>query len=241
MTQPISLNDVRANGGRFELPDDCRTLLIGEGADDANVLAALSRDLGMKGALGFNLQGRGRGAQSAVLRDKMRLLDNMRGFRDLDAFAVTLDAEDGKSKSNAQKTLKMINNVLAAPPFNLPEPVPHGGVAQLPGRETRVGVFVFPGGGAQEGMLEDLFWRAVENTPEANCVKEFRECLDTIKNRRAMEEQSKRRMQTFLSAMPRHCVNLGVMVNKLEKPLIEKILNAPAFGEVREFLRNLAP
>ena len=56
-----------------------------------------------------------------------------------------------------------------------------------------------------------------------------------------MKDPSKRRMQAFLSAMPAHCVNLGVMVNKLDESLVRKIFDAPAFDELREFLRKLSP
>ena len=235
MNQPISFKDVQESGKKFGLPADCKILLIGEGGDDANVLEALSRHLGVNGARGFNLQGR------SNLHSKLSLLANIRGFDELDAVAVTLDAEGADGQSDADKTLQMINRVLTGSPFNLAKSVPHGRFAQLPGRNPRVGVFVLPGGGVKEGMLEDLFWNAVENTPEADCVKEFRDCLDKKTQRPGpMKEPAKRQIQAFLSAMPEHCINLGVMVNKLDKSVVSDFFNAPAFNELRQFLQTLS-
>ena len=235
MNQPISFKDDQKSGKNFELSADCKILLISEGGDDAKVLEALSRHLGVNGARGFNLGGR------SNLNSQLSLLANIRGFDELDAVAVTLDAEGANGQSDADKTLQMINRVLTGSPFNLATSVPHGGFAQLPGRNTRVGVFVLPGGGAKEGMLEDLFWNAVENTPEANCVKEFRDCLDKKTQRPGqMKDPAKRQIQTFLSAMPTHCVNLGAMVNKLDESIISGFFDAPAFNELRQFLQGLS-
>ena len=239
MNQPISFKDVQKSGKNFELPADCKILLIGEGGDDANVLEALSRHLGVNGARGFNLQGRSN--ESGTLRVKLSLLANIRGFDELDAVAVTLDAEGADGQSNADKTLDMINRALTNSPFSLSESVPHGGFAQLPGRNPRVGIFVLPGGGVKEGMLEDLFWNAVENTPEADCVKEFRDCLNKKTQKPGpMKEPAKRQIQAFLSAMPEHCTNLGVMVNKLDKSIVSGFFDAPAFNELRQFLQALS-
>ena len=234
MNQPIFLKDVQKSGKNFELSTDCKILLIGEGGDDANVLEALSRHLGVNGACGLDLQGR------SNLNSQLSLLPNIRGFDELDAVAIVLDAESADGQSNADKTLQMINRVLTDSPFNLAESVPHGGFAQLPERNPRVGVFVLPGGGVKEGMLEDLFWNAVENTPEADCVKKFRNCLNKTEKRGPMKNPAKRQIQAFLSAMPAHCVNLGVMVNKLDKSIVSGFFDAPAFNELRQFLQALS-
>ena len=212
---------------------DCEILLIGEGGDDAMLLTALAKHAGLSGAKALSLRGRDN------LAANLRLFARRMGgqARNVQAFAVVLDAEE-----SAESALAKINGGMAHA-FGARENffAKGGEVRRLehPGRTLMAGAFVLPGGGAQKGMLEDLFWEAVKNTPEAKCVLDFRDCLGEDPG--AMKDPAKRRTQAFLSAMPEHCVNLGVMAEKLDQSLTDKIFAARAFAELREFLRKLSP
>ena len=218
------------SGVAAEIPD-CEVLLVGEGGDDAAFLSALAGHVGIPGADSLNLKGR-----DNLAVNLQALADRLESRARVRALAVVLDAEE-----SAGNTLAKINGGMSRA-FGAKENffAKGGEVKRLehPGRTLMAGAFVLPGGGAQKGMLEDLFWEAVKNTPEAKCVCDFRDCLGEDPG--AMKDPAKRRTQAFLSAMPEHCVNLGVMAEKLDQSLTDKIFAARAFAELREFLRKLS-
>lgn len=67
-------------------------------------------------------------------------------------------------------------------------------------------------GKSQQGMLEDLCLKTVENQPAMKCVDIFVTCASNLKKK--PKNLSKTKVQTYLAAMPEIVNSLGIGAKK---------------------------
>ena len=224
----------------FKIPPECKTLLIGEGRNDARFLAALARHMGNTAAYGHPI-GSNDDVSIGRINDDLKSAALSGGFLTLRSFAIVLDAD-----WNAECALGRMNESLKAC-FEVDVEFAHGDIfpIQLRGEEILAGVFIMPGIDSDnpdkpiQGMLEDLVLRAAAQTnqKEMQCVETFRECVRDIGNKpKKDQDEEKKRAQALLSALPRNKVYLGVAA---EDKVID--FSAPAYDELKSFLKKLAP
>ena len=225
----------------FQIPDDCKTLLIGEGRNDARFLTALarSRHAGSNAAAyGHWIGGSDQKGKISELNDDLNSAVKSGGFLRLRSFALVLDADQ-----QGMAALKKINQSMKAC-FEVAADFVHGEVRPLTvrGEEILAGAFVMPGSGPDgeiKGALEDLVLRAAEqkHKKEMECVRKFRECAQGIDNKPKKEQdEKKKKAQALLSALPRNSPYLGTAA---QDGLVD--FSAPAYGELKKFLKKLAP
>ena len=233
------------------IPMGCETLLIGEGGNDARFLAALARSEGNLAACGYGIGGKNQ--LSDRLFNIVRIEDSLnkasptgQAFLRLRSFAVVLDADTDR-EGGPENALKSVNCAMRQDGcfvfdgdfgHDRPKRVKF---SAFPEREILAGVFVMPGLGPDneiKGKLEDLVLRGAMQThkEEMECVRKFRECARDIGNKPKKEQdEEKKRAQAFLSALPENKVYLGVAA---EDGLVD--FSAPAYGELKKFLKKLA-
>ena len=224
----------------LQIPPECKTLLIGEGRNDARFLAALARHMGNIAACGHPI-GSNDDVSIGRINDELKSAVLSGGFLALCSFAIVLDAD-----RNAKSALGKMNESLKAC-FEIDRKFAHGDVfpIQLRGEEIFAGVFIMPGIDSGDpdkpiqGMLEDLVLRAAAQTnqKEMQCVGKFRECVRDIGNKpKKNQDEEKKKAQALLSALPKNKVYLGVAA---EDKVID--FSAPAYDELKSFLKKLAP
>ena len=237
---------------KFKIPPGCKTLLIGEGGNDARFLAAFARHLGDGAAWGFGIGGKGNlKNELSVVADVMdgpsaEHPDPRRAFLRLRAFAVVLDANGGRAEAEDK-----INEALAESKFELVkvDRIGHGKVERVKFHncEMLAGAFVMPGG-ERDGYLEDLVLQAAEEThgPVMERVGDFRARVRKINGGpEKPQDESKKKAQALLSALRKNHVYVGTAAQQAAKDAEEgKVpeidFKAAAFEELQDFLRKLA-
>lgn len=94
-----------------------------------------------------------------------------------------------------------------------------------------VSVFVLPNG-MDQGNLESLLWRSIEDTSEARCANEFLGCLDLGDIR--VTRRDKARIQAYLASKSKPHGSVGVAAERGNWDA-----EHDAFAEIRRFLTNL--
>ena len=229
-----------------KIPDECKTMLIGEGGNDARFLAVFARRVfGDDSAFGFGIGGRPKLGSQLDAVAGISDLGGRPAFLRLRALAVVLDANQTRSEAEGE-----INAAIAASGIELTGGgrIAHGEVrpAKFHGHEMLVGSFVMPGEG-RDGYLEDLVLSAAtESNPEImECVDNFRARAREINGGPKKEnEESKKQAQALLSALRNNCVYVGTAAeqakrdeDKGETPDID--FSAPAYAELQEFILAL--
>ncbi len=138
-------------------------LVLVEGNDDqlfvkSLLISMLVKDVGVRA-----YQGKKR------LRDHLRALLIEPGFeQNVKAYAIIRDSD-----ANWRATFQSVQSSLKA--LNQPTPAEPGQFAVSPKNKT-VGVYLFPSG-SENGCLEDLCLRTVEDSPIIKCVNGYMSCL----------------------------------------------------------------
>ncbi len=96
-----------------------------------------------------------------------------------------------------------------------------------------VGIFIMPDG-ESPGSVEHLCWRSVKDTPAAQCVDTYMECL---KESQALQskQRAKTQVHAYLAAQEEPSTTVGVGARKGYWPLDHR-----AFAPLKEFLSELA-
>lgn len=155
------------------------------------------------------------------LRPYLETLVRTDGFRRVRMLGIIRDAE-----TSAKSAFESVQNTLRSVGFTYP---PLRGYS-IPGNPF-VSVFVLPNG-VDQGNLESLLWRSVEDTPEARCADEFLGCLDPGDIR--VTRRDKARIQAYLASKPKPHGSVGVAAERGNWDA-----EHDAFAEIRRFLTNL--
>ena len=221
----------------FQIPDDCKTLLIGEGRNDARFLAALARHTGNAAAYGHWIGGSSEKGNIDNLNDDLTAAMRAGDFLRLRSFALVLDAD-----MSGAGALKKINHCMKA--CFAEENFAHGEVRALKvrGEDILAGVFVMPGFGPGKqikGALETLALKAAEQTNkgEMECVETFRKCAQNISGKHGQQRhEPKKKAQALLSALPENSPYLGVAARDGHIDF-----SASAYDALKKFLQKLSP
>ena len=114
--------------------------------------------------------------------------------------------------------------------LNLPVPDSHGALTR---GSPSVGVFILPDGNSP-GAVEDLCWKAVEDTPTGKCSEFYVECLEGSRAL-ASKNVAKTLVHAYLAAQVDPSARVGEGALKGYWPF-----DHAAFDPLKEFVRRLA-
>ena len=204
------------NGGKTLWAD--RVLLV-EGTDEANLIGAMLQswnighvqiiEVGGKEKIRTNLE--------IVLADARAM-----GI-ELSSVGVLRDAD-----AHATRAYQSVTDALRS--LNLPVPNSHGAFTR---GSPSVGVFILPDGNSP-GAVEDLCWKAVEDTPAGKCSEFYLECLEES-GALASKNVAKTLAHAYLAAQNDPSSRVGEGALKGYWPF-----DHPVFKPLREFVRQLA-
>ena len=198
------------------------TVLLIEGNDEIKFFNALLSHMGMTPDI--EVQTRSvRGKDN--FQDELPAFLNDPHFSRVNAYAIIRDAD-----TNAVNTLRSINDLLRA--NQQPCPECHAGFAYNNDHTLKVGIFIIPGD--IPGMLEDLCLQSVANHPIIPHVNDFIAKVNETTGDQAPINQSKAKVQAFLSGMYKTVPHLGVAAMKHYWPFDNE-----AFCDLRHFIEQL--
>ena len=143
------------------------------------------------------------------------------GFRKVRILGIVRDAE-----TSANSALESVQNTIRSVGLTYPSLRRDS----TPGNPF-VSVFVLPNG-VDQGNLESLLWRSIEDTSEARCADEFLGCLDLGDIR--VTRRDKARIQAYLASKPKPHGSVGVAAERGNWDA-----EHDAFAEIRRFLTDL--
>lgn len=191
-----------------------QSLLIVEGQDDLRLCSVL---------LGVQDQVVIREAAKHSFTPKLKaILIELQQSNPLSMLAIVRDADDSASRS-FESVCSSIRGAGLHPPNE------H---AQYSDGEIPVGVFIMPDG-ESNGAIEALCIRSIEKLVEAQCVREYLECL---KENRVLHSNDidKSFVHAFLAAQTNPLLRVGETAQRrIWDP------ESPAFGQLRVFLNKL--
>jgi hypothetical protein len=192
-----------------------KSLLVVEGKDEQLFFEALCRDLEI-----VDLQILPVGGKSKI-KDSILLLKVSPGFNTVVSLSIIRDADDSASDAFRSVTYALKDADLPAPEY--PD--------SFVGGPPRVGIHILPGQD-QEGALEDLCIRSIEDMPSYQCVTLFFKCI-TDRGLQPPQEPSKAKIQTYLASLPelRNALGLAAQAGYFT-------LNAAPYEKLRQFLRE---
>lgn len=191
-----------------------RLQLLVEGKDQRNFVEAFLSRLGRSDIEVQNFGG------IRQLGEFLAALQGATSFDIVDAIGILRDAE-GKTAD----AFRSVQGALAKAALPVPDE-PGRRAAGAPG----VTVFIL---GGDDGMLETLLNRTVEEEPEQCCVEEFLRCVEEERGR-AVRNPHKSRAHAWIATRDHPEVSVGVAAQKDYWPL-----EHPALDDLRSFLRSL--
>jgi hypothetical protein len=151
-----------------EMPEGTDRLLLVEGKSDVSFFVSLLKHLypNSSGVWVMSYDGVGK------LSQFVQTLLNAPNFKTIKHLGIVRDADyEGTAFQSVVAKLKTLNQKAGV---HLPIPTQARTFAEGAGR--RLGVFIMPDEGEQ-GMLETLLWRAVQDDPIRACVDAYFDCL----------------------------------------------------------------
>ncbi|OQY27913.1 MAG: hypothetical protein B6244_09190 [Candidatus Cloacimonetes bacterium 4572_55] len=157
-------------------------------------------------------------------------------FSRVKSYGIVRDADD-----NADNTFQSVQGLLRR--YDQPIPQASGEIISLNGVAT--GVFIMPGN-SEEGMLENLCLKTVDDHPVSDCVDKYIDCLHkTLEHREKNtpkdpntyyfpKNEAKVKMYAFLAGMNTYIPSLGIAAKKGYFNLNSEILD-----DIKAFLQKL--
>ena len=195
-----------------------RVLLV-EGADEVNLIGAMLHSWNID-----HVQVIGVGGKDKINTNlEIVISDALAMGIELSAIGVLRDADDSP-ESALQSVTDALRNL------SLPAPGSHGAFEQ---GTPSLGVFILPDG-ASTGAVEDLCWKAVEDTSAGECSTAYLECLEES-GALASKNPAKTLVHAYLAAQedPSSRVGEGALKGYW-------CFDHPAFNPLRDFVRRLA-
>ena len=227
-------------GNRFIFSDVERdTLLLVEGIDDARFFAAFLKWLGKTDAVQI-VQVRGKDKFGRFLTGTLKRVDN---FTQLRRLGLIRDAD-----TSASSAFKSLCGALADAGLPVPEQA-----WETQEGELHVSVAILPDMDSG-GNLEELCLRSLKSEPELSCIDEYVDCVDCVTSMGpsiADNKLAKTKIYTYLAAGPvpkKGGGQAGESTGRTESGLrigeaAERGVwnwESPAFGQLKDWLRNLA-
>jgi hypothetical protein len=185
------------------LPEiQCSTVLLVEGDDEFRFFKSLLKCMEIQHNQDLQL----RKMNGKDVRSIFEAFLNDPGFPSVTAYAVVRDAD-----KNAGAALRSVQDLLKE--HNQPCPTEHATFAFNDERTMKVGIFIMPGE-SERGMLEDLCLQSAADHPIMPYVEDFMKQVKATMQGRAPRNESKAKLQAFLSGMNEPVPHLGVAAQK---------------------------
>jgi hypothetical protein len=198
------------------------TVLLIEGNDEIKFFNALLSHMGMTPDI--EVQTRSvRGKDN--FRDELPAFLNDPNFSRVTAYAIIRDAD-----TDAANALRSIKDLLRE--NQQPCPESYASFAYNNDYTLKVGIFIIPGD--TPGMLEDLCLQSISNHSISPYVTDFIAKVNETMGDQAPRNQSKAKVQAFLSGMHKTVPHLGVAAMNHYWPFDHE-----AFDELRYFMEQL--
>lgn len=172
-----------------------KKVLAVEGKDEVNFFNALLKYVGITDFEVYEVGGK------QQFKDKLPALARRRGFSDVEVLAVVRDADN-----DANAAFESIRNILKKEKLEPPIQI-----NQFSEGRPKIGIFIMPGN-SDEGMLEDLCLKTVENHLAMDCVQPFTNCISELE--KSPNNIVKAKAQAFLAAMPKLVTSVGLGAQK---------------------------
>ncbi len=174
-------------------------LLLVEGQDEVNLLAALLKDVPRRGAAASAIQILAAGGRTRFRKElKALVVEVERSGRSLRAVGILRDADE-----NPAAAFQSVSDAVRA--AGLTPPPKHG---QFSNDTPAVGIFIIPDG-ASPGAIETLCLRSVAGTRVARCVKDYIACLEQDGDSRSSASIDKTFAHAYLAAGPNPVARVG--------------------------------
>lgn len=174
-------------------------LILVEGKDEVNFFKALLKKIGIESDV-YDYEGK-----RNFNKKKFGAIKNSPGFENVKSLVLTMDADN-----SVENTYECIKNVLGENetvcPANLNEFVEDNGI--------KVGVYIMPDC-ENQGMLEDLCLKSVEEEDLLRCAEGFLKCVDSsVSDEEKPKNVSKAKAQTFLAGKKEIVKSVGLGAQK---------------------------
>ncbi len=173
---------------------------------------------------------------------EFKFISKMENFSNVNIIGIILDG-DNSVENTFNSICDVINNCNYHPPKKLNE---------FSNNNPKIGIYVMPNN-KENGMLEDLCLKTVENNPLINCVNDCINCanklyendkvynyfneIEYFNNKKFINKKisniAKTKAQIYLALMPKICNSVGVGANKSYWNINSEHLN-----NLKRFLEN---
>jgi len=192
-----------------------KKILAVEGKDEVNFFKALLNYMNIHGIDVYEVGGRYK------FKEEISALVRRSGFSDVEILAIIRDAD-----KDARGAFQSISNILKKEKLTPPKKE-----KEFSESKPKTGIFIMPGK-REEGMLEDLCLKTVDNNPAMKCVEAYSECVLKLKN--PPKNISKTKAQAYLAAMPKIAYNIGEGAQKGYWDFTSEEL-----AELKEFIKKI--
>lgn len=198
-------------------------LILVEGRDEVNFFNKLIEKLGLSAQVEDIC-----GKDVFPTENGFKAITKLEGFENVKSIAVIRDADSGEKAAHSAfqsvKTVLERNSVVC--PSAPGEFIENNGL--------KVGIFIMPDC-ENEGMLEDLCLKSVENDSVFKCAEKFLDCVNTsAKEEEKPKNLSKAKAQTFLAGKKEVASSTGVGAQKGYWNFDHECMN-----KIKAFLENL--
>jgi len=143
-------------------------LVLGEGVDEERLLGVLLKKLGLSGRVQVGQYG-----GNTKLRTRLPIIARGGDFRtQIESLLILRDAD-----LDAAGGFDSVKGALKASGLPVPRSMGRPHTGKFVGRNVKVSVLVFPGGGDTAGSLETLCCRSAVNAKAMACVEDYITCL----------------------------------------------------------------
>jgi hypothetical protein len=194
----------------------CRTLILVEGKTDQPVLDALCRSLNMSSFDVRTYEGKD------SLREFLHVVQNVRGFRDIERLVVIRDADN-----SVNAAFRSVCAALQQEKFAVPRKP-----ARLRTGKPSVSVIIVPHD--RPGALETILMQAVDEPAIDLCVDAFVACFRAhVRHKLSPGQLAKARAQAFLATRPKPGLSSGDAARSGVWAI-----TSPAFDRLRRALQD---
>ncbi|MGI6395571.1 MAG: DUF3226 domain-containing protein [bacterium] len=200
-----------------------RTLVLVEGKDEVNFLSKLLENLGFKAQVEDIC-----GKDLFPTENGFAAIKQLEGFENVKSLAVIRDADYGENA--VKRAFQSVKTVLER--NGVASPSAPGEFIENDG--LKIGIYIMPDC-ENEGMLEDLCLKSVENDSVFKCANQFLDCVNaSVHKNEKPKNLSKAKAQTFLAGKKEVANATGVGAQKGYWNFEHECMN-----KIKQFLENL--
>ena len=223
MIDSESINKKISRAGKLQIDDGIlrsEKLITVEGQDEVYFFDALLRYLEI-----LDVEIREFGGKTKFIK-KIKAINTLQNIENLKKLAIIRDADT----DDINLTFESITDILKVTKIDDNTLIPPEKIGQFSHGLPKIGIYVMPDN-KNNGMLEDLCLKTVNDTEAMKCVEIFYKCAEELKGSPKIPAKSK--AQVFLAAMPKIVNSVGLGAQKKYWNFDSKELE-----ELKTFLNN---